>query len=169
MDGRVHAAGAGLAGAAAAAVAFQGGWADTWGEAALLGALCSAAALFPDLDTASHPQRWAARALVVGLGWLAWSGQWREAALIGFAALLPLVAHHRGWTHRWWAVPVAPLGALLLWQAITGGGHGWASGGDILRGAVSGVREHLPAYVAMCAGFALHLCLDRSRRRVRRR
>jgi hypothetical protein len=175
MDGRMHVAAGCAAGASAAAIAFQGGWADTWSGAAALGGLCTAAALFPDLDTASRPQRWAARALVAILGWLALNGQWREAALIGLAALLPLITHHRGWTHRWWAVPLVPLGAMALWAALTGAGWpgGWAwsaperwipSAVDSAAGLISG---HTPAYVAMAAGYALHLMLDR--RRPRRR
>jgi hypothetical protein len=168
MDGRVHVSAGCLAGAATTAIAFHAGWADTWSEAAVSGALCAAFALFPDLDTASRPQRWAARVLVVVLAGLAWAGRWREAALVGLAALLPLLTHHRGWTHRWWAVPLVPLGVIVLWHALLGGGS-FGGGGAFTRGAIAPVREHLPAYAAMCAGYALHLLLDRVRLPARRR
>ena len=39
MDGRVHLAAGTLAGVTAAAVAFKGGWVDTWADGAALGGL----------------------------------------------------------------------------------------------------------------------------------
>lgn len=169
MDGRRHVAAGVLAGSATAAIAFQGGWADTWSQAAVLGGLCAGSALFPDLDTASRPQRWAARALAVALGLLVLNAQWREAALIGLAALLPLVTHHRGWTHRWWAVPVVPLAVILLWQAIARGAGGWAwsDPADMADAAADALGGQGPAYAAMTSGYLLHLVLDRLSQRRR--
>jgi hypothetical protein len=156
MDGRFHLAAGGLAGAATAAVAFQGGWVDTWTQAALLGGLCAGSALFPDLDTASRPQRWAARALVLTGGGLALAGAWRAAALLGLAGLLPLLTHHRGWTHRWWAALLAPLGALGLWHTVAR-----AEGGGALGALAGQLAADGPAYLAMAGGYALHLMIDR--------
>ena len=169
MEGRAHLAAGTLAGVTTAAVAFQGGWADTWAKAATLGALCTGFALFPDLDTASRPQRWAARALVLALGWLAAAGLWRAAALLGLAGLLPLLTHHRGWTHRWWAVPLVPFAALGLWHALAGGGFGGAVSAPAAAGRMLAERaaEWGPAYLAMAGGYALHLMLDRIRLRRR--
>ena len=169
MDGRAHLAAGALAGVALGAIAFQGGWVDTWADGAALGGLCAGFALFPDLDTASRPQRWAARALLVAVGWLALAGRWREAALLGLAALLPLLTHHRGWTHRWWAVPLVPLGALLLWQLLTGAPVTWAmaSPAAAVRALGASAAAQGPAYLAMASGYALHLILDRSRPRRR--
>ena len=61
-------------------------------------------ALFPDLDTASIPQRWFMRAmfalLVAALAW----GRMDIFAVLAFATILPLLHRHRGWTH-WKVTP----------------------------------------------------------------
>ena len=77
--------------------------------------------------------------------------------MVGLVALLPLLQHHRGWTHRWWAVPLVPGGVLLIWSTLSGG-----------EGVIAALRSMtweeaaalLPFYLAMVAGYGLHLLID---------
>jgi hypothetical protein len=126
-------------------------------------ALWSAFSQFPDLDTASRPQRWFYRGLAALL--LPWTlgGHWQAAAIAGMLALLPLVQHHRGWTHRAWAALLVPLVALVLWRLFTDDDAAWAwddpaEGARLLAEMVS---HALPAYLAMVGGYGTHLILDR--------
>ena len=130
--------------------------------------LCAAFALLPDLDTASIPQRWFYRGVVLALVVLIAAGFFREAALIGVVAMLPLVHHHRGWTHRWWAALLLPLGVLLLWGLLPGLGFD-GSRPEVhparplasIRAVIEWVGRYLPFYLAMAGGHGLHLVLDR--------
>ena len=88
--------------------------------------LGTAFALFPDLDVASVPQRWFYRAAAALLLVLISQGRAGDAALLGLLALLPLMHRHRGWTHRWWAVPLVPLALFLCWAGLAAGPPGWA-------------------------------------------
>ncbi|MCZ6552931.1 MAG: metal-dependent hydrolase [SAR324 cluster bacterium] len=165
MNFKAHLAAGAVTGAAVATVALAAGFVDTIGEAGALAALGTGFALFPDLDTASIPQRWFYRGMAAAIVALILTGRWQSAALLGLVALLPLLHHHRGWTHRWWAVPLVPLGALALWRSLAVGGEAWG-GSDPLEAARSlwGFLEaHLPAYGAMTAGYAVHLIADRLR------
>jgi hypothetical protein len=56
-------------------------------------------ALFPDLDTASIPQRWFFRAVFVILALLYFYRQMEWFAILSFAAISPVLHKHRGWTH----------------------------------------------------------------------
>ncbi len=56
--------------------------------------------LFPDLDTASVPQRWFFRSAFVLLVVLFIFKQMEPFAIVTFILLLPLLHHHRGWTHH---------------------------------------------------------------------
>lgn len=55
--------------------------------------------LLPDLDTASIPQRWFLRLGFVLLFLLLLLKQMGLFAIVTFILLLPLLHHHRGWTH----------------------------------------------------------------------
>ncbi|MBF0237396.1 MAG: metal-dependent hydrolase [SAR324 cluster bacterium] len=55
--------------------------------------------LFPDLDTASVPQRWFFRIMLIILGILYVKRQMDLFALVAFSVLLPVIHKHRGWTH----------------------------------------------------------------------
>ena len=170
MDGRTHLA-VGLAtGCAAGVAAWQIQSVNTFGEAAGVAALWSAFSQFPDLDTASRPQRWFYRGLAALLLLWALGGHWQVAAIAGMLALLPLVQHHRGWTHRAWAALLVPLVTLVLWRLFTDGGAAWAWGNplDAARPLADWIRHDLPAYLAMVGGYVTHLLLDRFPARRRR-
>lgn len=71
-------------------------------------------ALFPDVDTNSKAQD-----IFFGIVFLLdilliATGSIQAAAYLGFIAMLPIVSHHRGWTHRWWAILLVPLPILLV-------------------------------------------------------
>lgn len=118
-------------------------------------------ALFPDLDTASVPQRWFLRgmfALLVAV--LAW-GRMDLFAVLAFATLLPLIHRHRGWTH-WKAAPwavalfLAAAYEYLRAEASWFSGFSWENVGDFLLAYWQ--------YVAACViGHYTHLLLDSRR------
>src|SRR5688572_12137205 len=70
--------------------------------------------LFPDVDTNSKAQD-----IFFGIAFpinvlLIWNGYIQAAAYLGLIAMLPVIAHHRGWTHSKWAMFVVPLPILLV-------------------------------------------------------
>ena len=71
-------------------------------------------AIFPDVDTNSKAQN-----LFFGIAFifdifLIAIGSLELAAYLGLIAMLPIISHHRGWTHRVWAIFVVPLPILLV-------------------------------------------------------
>lgn len=71
-------------------------------------------ALFPDVDTNSKAQDifyWTVFPLDIVL---IWNGQLQAAAYLGLIAMLPIIAHHRGWTHRKWAAFAVPLPIVFI-------------------------------------------------------
>jgi len=70
--------------------------------------------LFPDVDTNSKAQD-----IFFGFTFLVdilliWNGNVQAAAYLGLIAMLPIITHHRGWTHRKWAMLLVPLPILLV-------------------------------------------------------
>lgn len=101
-------------------------------------------ALFPDVDTNSKGQD-----IFIGLAFivdvlLIFSGNIHAAAYLGLIAMLPIVGHHRGWTHTKWAMLVVPLPLLIVPSLYS--------------------ERLLPIaavyYVAAVAGYFSHLLLD---------
>jgi len=141
-----HLVGGGLA--VTAAWAGLSAWLPAHDPGPLLGtvlaAICVLAALFPDVDTDSKGRHlFYAILAAVDLGLLV-RGEYRWAAVLGFAAMLPAVGHHRGWTHSWWAMLVVPLPILVLPVIF------W--GLDPLA--------LVPFYLAALLGYLSHLVLD---------
>lgn len=71
-------------------------------------------ALFPDVDTNSKAQDiffWTVFPIML---MLVYGEQYQAAAYLGLIAMLPVLTHHRGWTHRKWAMFVVPLPILLV-------------------------------------------------------
>ena len=66
--------------------------------------------LSPDLDTSSRPQRWYFKLVFIILAGLAWNEQFRLATALALVAIMPVLDHHRGWTHHRLSPPLA-LGA----------------------------------------------------------
>lgn len=162
-------------GTVVASVAFLSGRADTIEQVLVITGLCAAFALFPDLDVASVPQRWFYRVMAGVLVVLIASGRTGDAALLGLLSLLPLIDHHRGWTHRWWAVPIVPLAVLILWAAFDAGIPAGMTTHEaisdpvavlLLQGGLA--TTYLPFYAAMVTGYAVHLLSDRIRPRLER-
>lgn len=70
--------------------------------------------LFPDVDTNSKAQD-----IFFGIVFpldilLLWQGYIQAAAYLGLIAMLPIIGHHRGWTHKKWAMIVIPLPILVV-------------------------------------------------------
>ncbi|MEO5499704.1 MAG: metal-dependent hydrolase [Candidatus Saccharimonadales bacterium] len=71
-------------------------------------------ALFPDVDTNSKGQDlfyWIIFPLDL---LLIYSEQFQAAAYLGVIAILPILTHHRGWTHSKWAMFLIPLPIILI-------------------------------------------------------
>lgn len=70
--------------------------------------------LFPDVDTNSKAQDiFFGFAFIIDV-LLIWSRHILAAAYLGLIAMLPIVTHHRGWTHTKWAMVVVPLPILVI-------------------------------------------------------
>lgn len=70
--------------------------------------------LFPDVDTNSKAQDiFLGTAFIVDV-LLIVGGRIEAAAYLGLIAMLPIITHHRGWTHTKWAMFVVPLPILLV-------------------------------------------------------
>lgn len=100
--------------------------------------------LFPDVDIKSKGQLLFYRLFfLLDLGLLL-LGRWKEAALLGFLALVPILSRHRGWTHSFIAMLLVPapilVGPMYLAHAL--------------------VWDGLPYYLGAVAGYFSHLVAD---------
>ena len=114
--------------------------------------------LFPDLDTSSRPQRWFYKLVFAGLLYLAWAGEYRSATAVAVLALLPVLDHHRGWTHHRLSpvAAVATAAAGYAWWQQEGSGFGeWFA---VLCGLPFGLEMQFAG--AALAGWYTHLFLD---------
>jgi hypothetical protein len=115
-----------------------------WQAIAAVFVLAMLFGLFPDVDTNSKAQDiFLGAAFLIDVLLIA-TGHIQAAAYLGLIAMLPIVTHHRGWTHKKWAMVAVPLPILLVPWLYT---------------------EHmLPAsivyYGAAVAGYFSHLLLD---------
>jgi hypothetical protein len=114
--------------------------------------------LFPDLDTSSVPQRWFFRAVLAALFYLGWNQHYELATLVGILSVLPLLDHHRGWTH--WKISPLLVPVLLgatyeYWRARQAffDEFSWVNVQSLLAG-------HLVFLVAGVVGWYTHLLLD---------
>jgi membrane-bound metal-dependent hydrolase YbcI (DUF457 family) len=85
-----------------------------WQAIAAIIVLAVLFALFPDVDTNSKGQD-----IFIGLAFatdvlLIASGNIEAAAYLGLVAMLPVLGHHRGWTHSKIAMVLVPLPLLLV-------------------------------------------------------
>lgn len=71
-------------------------------------------ALFPDVDTNSIAQDIFFWTVFLLDALLIWNGHLQAAAYMGLVAMLPVITHHRGWTHTKWAMAIVPLPVVLI-------------------------------------------------------
>lgn len=70
--------------------------------------------LFPDVDTNSKAQDiFFGFAFIIDI-LLIWNHNLQAAAYLGLIAMLPIITHHRGWTHTKLAMILVPLPILLI-------------------------------------------------------
>ena len=87
---------------------------DDWQPLAAVFVIGMLFSLFPDVDTNSKAQdifffiAFPVEALLV------WNHYFQAASYLGLIAMLPIVTHHRGWTHAKWAMVVVPLPIVLI-------------------------------------------------------
>ena len=105
--------------------------------------LCMLGALWPDVDINSVGQKLFYGIFLILDGFFLLTERYKEAALLGFFALLPIVGKHRGWTHTIWSAFILPLPLLLL-PLIK---PEWHVGG-------------LAYYIPFVIGYLSHLILD---------
>lgn len=94
--------------------AESAGLLENWQALAALFVLSMLFALFPDVDTNSKGQD-----IFVGLAFvvdvlLILDGNIQAAAYLGLIAMLPIISHHRGWTHSKLAMVLVPLPLLVV-------------------------------------------------------
>jgi hypothetical protein len=85
-----------------------------WEALAAVFVLAMLFGLFPDVDTNSKAQDiFLGTAFIVDVILVA-TGRIQAAAYLGLIAMLPIVSHHRGWTHTKWAMVIVPLPLLVV-------------------------------------------------------
>lgn len=95
-------------------MAEAAGLLQDWQALAALFVLAILFGLFPDVDTNSKAQDiFFGIAFVVNI-LLIVNGHIQAAAYLGLIAMLPIIGHHRGWTHSKWAMVIVPLPILLI-------------------------------------------------------
>lgn len=106
--------------------------------------VCMLGALWPDVDTNSMAQRLFYGTFLVIDSFLILTGKYKEASLLGFFALLPIVGKHRGWTHTLLAAFITPSPLLIL---------------PLIKPELNtgGLELYVPALI----GYLSHLVLDR--------
>ena len=115
-------------------------WQALWG----VFVVCILFALFPDVDTNSKAQDiFFLLAFAIDLV-LIYNGDFVAAAYLGLIAMLPILGHHRGWTHQRWAMIVVPLPIIL---------------GPLLY-SLENLGTSALYYSAAVAGYFSHLLLD---------
>lgn len=95
-------------------LADAAGFVQDWQVAVALFVVGVLFALFPDVDTNSKGQD-----IFFGIVFpldvlLIATGNFITAAYLGLIAMLPILGHHRGWTHKKWAMVVVPLPILMV-------------------------------------------------------
>ena len=141
-----HATGALILGVGSlAAVNWLGWYVPEPGSAVLFMGFVVLGSLFPDVDTDSVGQKLFYSLLAVINLTLMVLGHYKWAAVLGFCALLPVAARHRGFIHTWWAMFAVPLAIFIIplifydvpWKTL------------------------FPFYLASVFGYFTHLLLDR--------
>jgi membrane-bound metal-dependent hydrolase YbcI (DUF457 family) len=133
------------AGAAIGAGLFWGKLtADPLQMAGLTG-FCLLGAMFPDVDTDSKGQNLFYAVFIAVDAVLIYYHDYRWAAWLGLAAMLPALGHHRGWTHTWWAMLAVGLPIVIIPKFFLGSGS---------------IEAFLPFYIAFTLGYFSHLLLD---------
>lgn len=151
-----------MAGVATAALAVRWGFLEGGDAAGWLRTIGITLffSLYPDLDTASVPQRWFYRVVFGILLYLSWCGEYRQAAVLAIVAILPLLDHHRGWTH-WRVSPllvvVLPAFGLAYWGRS---GVDEGRGSDAAAVAMEVMSGHGLEIVAALVGWYVHLLMD---------
>ncbi len=117
---------------------------EGWQATAAVFVLAMLFGLFPDVDTNSKAQDiFLGLAFVVDVLLIA-TDHLQAAAYLGLIAMLPIVTHHRGWTHNKLAMLLVPLPILLV---------PWLYNSEMLVPSVV-------YYGAAVAGYFSHLLLD---------
>lgn len=85
-----------------------------WESLAAVFVLAVLFGLFPDVDTNSKAQDIFLGTAFIADVILVTTGRIEAAAYLGLVAMLPIVSHHRGWTHTKWAMVAVPLPLLIV-------------------------------------------------------
>jgi membrane-bound metal-dependent hydrolase YbcI (DUF457 family) len=117
---------------------------NDWMPLAAIFVICMLFGLFPDVDTNSKAQD-----IFFGIAFsvdvlLLWNGYIQAAAYLGFIAMLPIVSHHRGWTHSKIAMLAVPLPILVIPYLYS----------------AENIAIAILFYIAAVAGYFSHLLLD---------
>lgn len=116
-----------------------------WWELLICFALCVIGAMAPDIDIKSRSQRVIYFFLILIDILLILFSYYRAAALIGFFAMLPNIAKHRGKIHSLPAAVILPAPLLIIPIFVTGKLAYQQMGVSYYIAAVSGYMSHLIA------------------------
>ncbi|MEQ9618626.1 MAG: metal-dependent hydrolase [Deltaproteobacteria bacterium] len=106
--------------------------------------LCILGSIWPDIDTNSLAQKLFYGFFLVLDGIFILSERYKEAAILGFFALLPIIGKHRGWTHSISAAFIVPSPLIVL---------------PILKPELK--AGGLEYYTPVVIGYLSHLILDK--------
>ena len=114
--------------------------------------------LFPDLDTASVPQRWYLRLMFAALVLTALAGWMEVFVVLALVALLPMLHKHRGWTH-WPITPWLVAGFLAVAHENVAARNSWLFGFS-WENVWELLLDGWPFVFACVLGHYTHLLLD---------
>lgn len=114
-------------------------------DAASVVCLAALFSLFPDIDIKSKGQMLFYRLFLLFDGYLLVREMYKEAAVLGFLTLLPIISRHRGWTHTIFSAILIPSPLLLAPMYLA---KSW------------GALDGLPYYLGAVAGYVSHLIAD---------
>ena len=118
---------------------------------AILFVFCLFMSLFPDLDTASIPQRWFYRLMFVLLPFLLYKGEQDLFNIAAIISISPLLHKHRGWTH--WKITPWVIGVFTLYLYDISSNHTSINNSFLLKNVVF-------FFSSVVLGHYTHLLLD---------
>ncbi len=78
--------------------------------------LCILGSLFPDIDTKSKIQKWIYYPLFFVIIVAIFTKNWILLSFVSVIAFIPIIANHRGITHKLWFVVLVPLAPLSIFH-----------------------------------------------------
>ena len=114
--------------------------------------------LYPDTDTSSIPQRWFFRGIFILLVCLFFTKQYSLATFVALISILPLLDHHRSWTHHPIVPFIFPFVAAASYEYFLTNQAQFSQWS--IDGTINILQTHLWLVIASIVGWYTHLALD---------